>query len=451
VQAIRAALEDHVTRLTWSRDQIERHRLERLRGLLGYARQRSVFHADRMGDLDPSAMTIEDLGRLPAMSKEESQREWDSIITVPDFKRAEAERILAEQRWFSYTPAGQQVFSSGGSSGVRGVYVWDWQVMITLACLAWRTQLREERRAAGPIRPRLAVLVAGGPPHASTPLFDIASVAEMETIVVPAGNPFDEVRAAVAEARPTHLVGYASVIARLARASLAGELDIRPVRVSTNSEPLTDEDLASIKSAWQAPVHNLWGSTEIGVQAIGCGHGDGLHVCEDEVVLERVDEAGNPVADDEPAARTLATGLANWTFPFIRYDLGDEVEMLSGTCPCGSNLRRVASVAGRRDDDFRYGANTVPASAFRFVLGTDPAISEYQVRQTRAGADVLVVGSPNLSSVASALIDSLRPYGLSDPQVTVQPVPRIERHAATGKLKRFIALPAPAPAEERAS
>ena len=34
---------------------------------------------------------------------------------------------------------------------------------------------------------------------------------------------------------------------------------------------------------------------------------------EDEVVLERVDDNGAPVGPDEPAARTLATGLANRT------------------------------------------------------------------------------------------------------------------------------------------
>ena len=102
-------------------------------------------------------------------------------------------------------------------------------------------------------------------------------------------------------------------------------------------------------------MHNLWGSTEIGVQAVGCGQGDGLHICEDEVILERVDEAGRPVGPDEPAARTLATGLAGRTFPFIRYDLGDEVTLLPGRCPCGSAMPRVADIAGRRDDDFRYG------------------------------------------------------------------------------------------------
>jgi phenylacetate-CoA ligase len=333
------------------------------------------------------------------------------------------------------------VFSSGGSSGVRGVYVWDWEQFVTLACLAWRWQVRAERASgSGDHAARMAVLEAGEPPHASTPLFDIATRPLMETIVIPAATPFDQVLRAVADARPTHLVGYASVIGHLARAAITGELDIRPARVSTNSEPLSDEDRDAIEVAWGAPVHNLWGSTEIGVQAVGCSRGDGLHICEDEVIIERVDSAGTPVGPDEPAARTLATGLAGRTFPFIRYELGDEVTLLPGRCACGSSMMRIADIAGRRDDDFRYGERMVPASAFRHVLGTDPLISEYQVCQTAGGADVLVVGSPDVSEVAAALVSSLRPYGLPNPDVGVGVVEQIPRNASTGKLKRFIAL-----------
>src|SRR6201989_1551107 len=120
-------------------------------------------------------------------------------------------------------------------------------------------QAREERRE--PRSPtKLAVLAAGMPPHASTPLFDVPTAPGMETVVIPAGAPIDDVVSAVAAAGPTHLVGYASVIGQLARASLSGRLDIRPVRVSTNSEPLLDEDRQAIDEAWAAPVHNLWGS-----------------------------------------------------------------------------------------------------------------------------------------------------------------------------------------------
>ncbi|GAA2760743.1 phenylacetate--CoA ligase family protein [Actinopolymorpha rutila] len=441
LNAVRASLADHVTRLAWPRERIDSYRTERLRSLLGIARERSAFHAARIGDVDPATATVDDLARLPVMVKQEVADEWDRIITVPGIDRAGAERVLAEQQWFSYTPSGLQVFSSGGSSGVRGVYVWDWEQFVTLACLAWRWQTRAEATSSageGDRQARLAVLEAGEPPHASTPLFDVATLPWMRTFVIPAASPFDEVLRAAADARPTHVVGYASVVGRLARAVVAGGLDIRPVRVSTNSEPLGEEDRDAIDTAWGVPVHNLWGSTEIGVQAVGCGQGEGLHICEDEVILERVDAAGRPVGPDEPAARTLATGLAGRAFPFIRYDLGDEVTLLPGRCECGSAMRRVADVAGRRDDDFHYGDQVVPAAAFRHVLGTDPRISEYQVRQTANGADVLVVGSHDVAAVVAALGSSLRPYGIPAAAITVHLVEEIPRTAATGKLRRFV-------------
>ena len=443
LRAVQAALEDHVGRLDWSREQITRYRDQRLRALLGYARERSPFFAPRLRDLDVSSASVADLASLPVMTKRDAQDEWDAIVTDRDLTRDCAERILAEQQWFSYTASGQQVFSSGGSSGVRAVYVWDWQFFVTAACLAWRTQAREELRGSPGPAALLAVLEAGTPPHASTPLFDVPTAAGMQTLVIGAAAPFDDVLAAVSAARPTHLVGYASVIGRLARAALAGQLELRPVRVSTNSEPLLDEDRQAIRDAWDIGVHNLWGSTEIGVQAVGCGRGEGLHVCEDEVVLERVDENGVPVGPNEPAARTLATGLANLTFPFIRYDLGDQVTWLRSPCECGSAFARVADIGGRRDDDFRYGTATVPASAFRFVLGTDPRVSEYQVKQTVSGAAVFAVGTPDADALERSLVAALRRHGLAEPEVTIRVVDRIPRHRASGKLQRFIALPPP--------
>jgi phenylacetate-coenzyme A ligase PaaK-like adenylate-forming protein len=439
LKAVQAGLDDHIGRLDWSREQIDDHQTARLRSLLTYAQARSPFHARRLHDIEPSSATPADLARIPVMTKAQAQDEWNAVVTTADLTRDRAELILTEQQWFSYTTSDQQIFSSGGSSGVRGVYVWDWNFFVTIACLAWRIQARAERHHPRAVT-RLAVLAAGTPPHASTPLFDVPTAPGMETVVIPAGAPIDDVVSAVAAAGPTHLVGYASVIGQLARASLSGRLDIRPVRVSTNSEPLLDEDRQAIDEAWAAPVHNLWGSTEIGVQAVGCARGEGLHVCEDEVILERVDEHGRPVGRDEPAVRTLATGLANRTFPFIRYDLGDQVNWLPGECPCGSAFARVADIGGRQDDDFTYGACTIPASVFRHVLGTDARVSEYQVRQTVHGADVLAVGDPDVDALAAAVVEALRRHGLPDAEVAIHLVDRLQRHDTTGKLKRFIAL-----------
>ena len=81
-------------------------------------------------------------------------------------------------------------------AGVRGVFVWDWDQFITLACLTWRWQTAAERASGSDLRPtRLAVLEAGVPPHASTPLFDIGTGPPQETVVVPAASPFEQTAA----------------------------------------------------------------------------------------------------------------------------------------------------------------------------------------------------------------------------------------------------------------
>ena len=440
LSAVQAALNDHVGRLDWSAEQIRQHQDWRLRSLLAYAHERSAFYAERLRGLDFEAVTAAELASIPMLTKAEAQGQWDAIVTTPDLNHQAAERVLNEQTWFSYTRQDQQVFSSGGSSGVRGVYVWDWQFFITAACLAWRMQAGDERRRGSVPNARLAALTAGVPPHASTPLFDIPTIAGMDTVVIEAGAPFDEVLAAVESYAPTHLVGYASVIGRLARASLAGDLPIRPSRVSTNSEPLLPEDRDAIVNAWQAPLHNLWGSTELGVQAVGCGHESGLHICEDEVILERVDGTGAPVAPDEPAVRTLATGLSNRTFPFIRYDLGDEITMMTDPCACGSAFARVADISGRRADEFVYGSHAVPASAFRHVLGTDPRIVEYQVLQTEDGVDVLVVADADVQALVPALVTAMQRHGVAHPSIRIRAVDTLGRNQASGKLKRFVPL-----------
>ena len=80
-------------------------------------------------------------------------------------------------------------------------------------------------------------------------------------------------------------------------------------------------------------------------------------------------------------------------------------------------------------------------SVFRHILGTDPRVSEYQVRQTACGADGLAVGDPDTDALASVLADALRTHGLSGPAVAVRIVDRLQRHESTGKLKRFVPLP----------
>jgi hypothetical protein len=70
-----------------------------------------------------------------------------------------------------------------------------------------------------------------------------------------------------------------------------------------------------------------------------------------------------------------------------------------------------------------------------------PEISEYQVRQTRDGAEVLVhlTCNTDLQPLRLELESALQRAGIPTPRISIQPVISIERLQHTGKLKRFIA------------
>lgn len=87
------------------------------------------------------------------------------------------------------------------------------------------------------------------------------------------------------------------------------------------------------------------------------------------------------------------------------------------------------------------GGVSVHPHLFRSILGHEPAISEYQVQQTRTGAEIIVcAGGPfDAESLDRKLQEALARLGCPEPTVTVTVVDSIPR-LATGKLKRFLVL-----------
>jgi phenylacetate-coenzyme A ligase PaaK-like adenylate-forming protein len=101
-----------------------------------------------------------------------------------------------------------------------------------------------------------------------------------------------------------------------------------------------------------------------------------------------------------------------------------------------------ASVDGRNDDVFRYGATSVHPSALTTALLRAAQVREYQVRQTARGADIAVVAATSLddAALAAAVEQSLRQAGVTQPHVTISRAEAIARDPRTGKVRRFIAL-----------
>jgi phenylacetate-CoA ligase len=198
----------------------------------------------------------------------------------------------------------------------------------------------------------------------------------------------------------------------------------------------------SVEEAFGAPIANMYGTSEAGPIGVGCWRGPGIHLCDDLVIVEPVEEAGRPVPPGTRSDKIYVTAISNPLLPLIRFELTDQVTVLERACPCGSAHRLIADVEARLDDDFRYpGGVVVHPHVFRSVLSREAWIVEYQVRQTPAGAEALVIGAPgDAGAVGRALEKELAQVGVADPCVDVRVVDRLERQAV-GKVRRFQPIP----------
>ena len=197
-----------------------------------------------------------------------------------------------------------------------------------------------------------------------------------------------------------------------------------------------------MERAWGARVGGTYGTSEGCVTGIGCFEGEGMHLTEDLLIIEPVDELGRAVEAGETSAKIYLTNLFNPALPLIRYEITDQLRVLPGTCPCGCAFVRVADIQGRLDHVFTYdGDIVIHPHVFRSPLSREPEIVEYQVRQTPRGADIAVrmSGDVDLQALRATIAEHVAKAGLARAEISIKSVPAIERTSA-GKLTRFVPL-----------
>jgi phenylacetate-coenzyme A ligase PaaK-like adenylate-forming protein len=428
-----------VDRLTWSVDQLAAHRSTQLARLMRVARHRSSWHRQRLVHVDPATFGTADLDQVPVMTKDDLMEHFDEIVADPRLTLARVEAHLRTAP-DAYLLGRYRALASSGSSGRRGVFVFDWHAW----AIRWLSNMRQIVRGE-PIEPGspvvMAFVAAGDPTHGTSALSGTFSSAAFPAVCLPVTLPLEEMVAGLNEAKPQVLIGYPSALLPLAAEVRAGRLRIAPRRLVTTSECLLPVTRAVLEDAFGVEVTNVWSTSEAGGLAVGCDVAPGMHLSEDLMIIEAVDETGRPVGPGTPSAKIYLTNLYSDALPLIRYEITDQVTVLDGPCPCGSAHRRVADIGGRSDDVFVYGSLTVHPVVIESPLTRCGNLLEYQVRQTASGVIVAVrsLGSADLERVRAEIVENLAQLGLPDPEVAVVPVECLERQR-TGKLRRFVPL-----------
>jgi phenylacetate-coenzyme A ligase PaaK-like adenylate-forming protein len=440
-----ALLPEHVQRLRWPAERLRQERRDRLRDLLRAATAASPWHRDRLAGVGPGTFEEADLAGLPPMTKDDLMANWDGVVTDRRLTLDLVEGHLAGLESDAYLFDRFHAVASGGSTGRRGIFAFGWREWAEayagfIRPSFWDLAVSPEL-AGVPVK--MAMIGARNATHMTSAMPQTFANPAADIARFPVTQPIDEIVAGLNAYQPLALMGYPSMLNLLAAEARAGRLRILPRRITATSEPLLPEVRRALAESFGAPVANMYGTSEAGPIGVGCWRSPGIHLCDDLVIVEPVDLAGRPVPPGVRSDKILVTAIANPTLPLIRFELTDQVTVLDTPCPCGSAHTLIADVEGRLDDAFTYpGGQVVHPHVFRSVLGRDRRVVEYQVRQTPAGAEVLVVGAPaDPAATGRRIADELARLGVPGPSVEVRVVDQLARQA-TGKVRRFRPLEA---------
>ena len=366
------------------RGALERLQMQKLKFLLQIAVQHSPWHAARIrtAGLDIAdhgePLTLDDMRRLPTMTKQDARINVDRI------------------RWGG-VPGGAFRYNTGGSSGEPLLFYYG--------------RSRQASDAAGRMRARhwWGVEVGDREVYLWGAPVELSKTDRIKTIrdrllnqmllnafeMSPAN--MDAYLEAVKGFRPKCIYGYASSVVLLAAHARARGVRMNLPElhvVCTTGEPMYPYQRALIEQVFGVPAANEFGSRDIGFTAHETPQSQMLLMSE-SIILEVLDREGRPVVMGE-LGEAVMTGLCSAAQPFIRYRTGDMVRMDAGTCRDGRGLHVLRDVVGRTTDFvIRPDGTIMHALAVIYVLRAVEGVAEFKfIQHTRHDVEVLVVPNP---------------------------------------------------------
>ena len=272
-------------------------------------------------------------------------------------------------------------------------------------------------------------------------------------LVVPAGPGNSEkqlllmqdFRSTVVHITPSYALYFASY---LESKGIDPGKDLALRKAFIGAEPYTEETRRKIESALGVEVFNSYGLSEMNGPGVAfeCERKDGLHLWEDNYLMEIVDpQTGEALPDGERGELVLTT-LCREAMPILRYRTRDITSIISAPCPCGRTHRRISRITGRTDDMLIVrGVNIYPQQIEQVLMAMPQVGRNYvicldglddltiKVELTQAGFDGQV---DHLVHLQNEIASRLRAEILTKPKVEL--VPPGSLPVSEGKAKRVI-------------
>ncbi len=202
----------------------------------------------------------------------------------------------------------------------------------------------------------------------------------------------------------TVLIAIPSFIPRLLEYAEENGIDYRAGTVKSIlciGEPIRNPDFSfnelgrRISEKWNVKLYSTYASTEMGAAFTECEAGRGGHLNPELLILEVVDDLGQPVADGG-LGEVVVTTLGVEGMPLLRYKTGDLCNIHYDACS-GRHTPRLGPVVGRKQQMIKFKGTTLFPPAIFDVLDMVTEIDLYQVvvAPNEYGNDDLAIRLPD--------------------------------------------------------
>ena len=151
-------------------------------------------------------------------------------------------------------------------------------------------------------------------------------------------------------------------------------------QVRTLSEALSPEIRQLCLEIWGLEIADIYSTQENGYLAFQCAESGAYHVQAESVLLEVLDESGEPCAPGQ-VGEVVVTSLHNFAMPMLRYAVGDLAEP-GDPCPCGRGLAVLKRIHGRVRNVLTYPDGRKAWALIGDMFYTEiPEIRQFQIVQ----------------------------------------------------------------------
>jgi phenylacetate-CoA ligase len=262
---------------------------------------------------------------------------------------------------------------------------------------------------------------------------------EINAFVIPIGpgNTRNQLRF-MKDFGTTVLCSTASYPLRLIEVAREMNVDLKELaleKMLLGAEPWTEEMRKIIETEFDVVAYDIPGLTEMGgVGTVGfeCPNRNGLHMWEDNYIVEVVDPETGEVLDEGEEGEVVYTALNREAMPLIRYRSGEVSAVMSREpCDCGINHMTIKRIRGRTDDMIIYkGVKFYPADVEEILASY--GITQYRINVDRA-VKVEFEGSEDL---IPKLERDFKEFLGFKPKLVALPFGTLERF--DGKAKRLV-------------